>query len=35
VEVEQAPDGQWRATSLSMRTARKIFDGTVFPRPRR
>ena len=35
VEVEQAQDGQWRATSLSLRTARKIFDGTVFPRPRR
>lgn len=34
VHVEQGPDGVWRATSISLRTARKIFDGTVFPRPR-
>lgn len=34
VRVERAPDGAWRATSTSQRTARKIFDGTVFPRPR-
>lgn len=27
-------DGVWRATSSSVRTARKIFDGVVFPRPR-
>lgn len=26
-------DGQWYGTSVSERTARKIFDGTVFPRP--
>lgn len=25
--------GTWRATSTSVRTARKIFDGRVFPRP--
>jgi 4-oxalomesaconate tautomerase len=34
VRVEQAPDGTCRASSMSLRTARKIFDGTVFPRPR-
>jgi 4-oxalomesaconate tautomerase len=34
VRVQRAPDGTWRATSFSTRTARKIFDGTVFPRPR-
>jgi 4-oxalomesaconate tautomerase len=34
VHVEQDPSGTWRATSTSLRTARKIFDGTVFPRPR-
>ncbi|WP_194396876.1 4-oxalomesaconate tautomerase [Microbacterium atlanticum] len=28
-------DGVWRATSSSTRTARKLFDGLVFPRPRR
>lgn len=35
--VRIAVDGQgvWRATSASLRTARKIFDGIVFPRPRR
>jgi 4-oxalomesaconate tautomerase len=27
-------EGTWRATSTSVRTARKIFDGVVFPRPR-
>lgn len=30
--VEQR-GGQWYGTSFSERTARKIFDGTVFPRP--
>jgi 4-oxalomesaconate tautomerase len=25
-------DGVWRGTSTSIRTARKLFDGTVFPR---
>lgn len=25
-------DGTWRGTSTSIRTARKLFDGTVFPR---
>lgn len=34
VAVEQRTDGQWYGTSVSERTARKIFDGTVFPRPR-
>ncbi|MGV9193957.1 4-oxalomesaconate tautomerase [Microbacterium sp. MC2] len=33
VRVERDADGTWRATSLSLRTARKIFDGRVFPRP--
>jgi len=33
VSVEQR-DGVWYGTSVSERTARKIFDGTVFPRPR-
>ena len=28
------PTASWRATSTSLRTARKIFDGVVFPRPR-
>jgi 4-oxalomesaconate tautomerase len=27
-------DGRWFGTSVSERTARKIFDGVVFPRPR-
>ncbi|MFG6493090.1 PrpF domain-containing protein [Microbacterium sp. P03] len=27
-------DGTWHASSTSLRTARKIFDGAVFPRPR-
>ena len=35
VHVQQDDRGQWRATSTSVRTARKIFDGVVFPRPRR
>ncbi|MFG6403034.1 PrpF domain-containing protein [Microbacterium sp. P04] len=35
VTVTQDADGTWRATSASVRTARKIFDGTVFARPRR
>ena len=34
VAVEQGSDGVWRATSTSLRTARKLFDGRVFPRPR-
>jgi len=33
--VARDGDGSWRATSSTMRTARKLFDGTVFPRPRR
>jgi 4-oxalomesaconate tautomerase len=35
VSVGHGDDGIWRATSTSVRTARKIFDGLVFPRPRR
>ncbi len=34
VHVESGADGTWSATSTSLRTARKIFDGVVFPRPR-
>ena len=34
VSVAHGVDGTWRATSTSIRTARKIFDGVVFPRPR-
>jgi 4-oxalomesaconate tautomerase len=34
VGVEQDPDGVWRASSMSLRTARKLFDGRVFARPR-
>jgi 4-oxalomesaconate tautomerase len=34
VRVDRPPHGAWRATSLSLRTARKLFDGTAFPRPR-
>ncbi|NDK31926.1 PrpF domain-containing protein [Nesterenkonia haasae] len=34
VEVSRASDGSWRGTSTSIRTARKIFDGRVFARPR-
>lgn len=35
VSVGRTDDDVWRATSASVRTARKIFDGLVFPRPRR
>jgi 4-oxalomesaconate tautomerase len=35
VTVTQDAGGRWHASSLSVRTARKVFDGTVFPRPRR
>ena len=35
VSVHLGDDGAWHATSTSVRTARKIFDGVVFPRPRR
>ena len=35
VRITQDDAGTWRATSFSLRTARKLFDGTVFPRPRR
>ena len=35
VRVDQDADGTWSAVSTSLRTARKIFDGRVFPRPRR
>jgi 4-oxalomesaconate tautomerase len=34
VGVTRDDEGTWRATSTSVRTARKIFDGRVFPRPR-
>ncbi|MCR2762912.1 4-oxalomesaconate tautomerase [Microbacterium sp. zg.B48] len=34
VQVQLGDDDQWRATSISTRTARKIFDGVVYPRPR-
>lgn len=34
VTVHQGDHGVWQATSTSLRTARKIFDGVVFPRPR-
>lgn len=34
VDVHNDVDGVWRATSASLRTARKLFDGRVFPRPR-
>ena len=34
VRVTRDADGTWRGTSFSLRTARKLFDGTVFPRPR-
>ena len=33
VRVGQGADGVWWATSTTIRTARKLFDGTVFPRP--
>lgn len=32
VQVYPGVDGVWRGTSTSLRTARKLFDGTVFPR---
>ena len=32
VRVFKDADGVWRGTSTSIRTARKLFDGTVFPR---
>ena len=32
VRVYPGADGVWRGTSTSIRTARKLFDGTVFPR---
>ena len=32
VRVERDADGRWHASSLSLRTARKLFDGVVFPR---
>jgi len=34
VTVHQDDAGTWHAASRSVRTARKIFDGRVFPRPR-
>ncbi len=34
VRVARDADGTWRGASTSIRTARKIFDGVVFPRPR-
>lgn len=34
VTVAQDEQGRWQASSRSIRTARKIFDGTVYPRPR-
>lgn len=34
VDVQQDAEGVWSATSRSLRTARKIFDGVVFARPR-
>ncbi len=33
VRVVQDEGGAWHASSLSLRTARRIFDGTVYPRP--
>ncbi|WP_166982928.1 PrpF domain-containing protein [Paramicrobacterium fandaimingii] len=33
VSVNTDDLGTWHARSMSLRTARKIFDGTVFPRP--
>lgn len=35
VRVDRDADGTWRATSFSLRTARKLFDGVVFPGPPR
>lgn len=34
VRVTQDASGRWSGSSASVRTARKIFDGVVFPRPR-
>ena len=34
VTVRQDDAGRWHAASRSVRTARKIFDGRVYPRPR-
>ena len=34
VHVARDDHGAWQATSLSLRTARTLFDGIVFPRPR-
>ena len=34
VRVARDTGGTWRASSFSLRTARKLFDGRVFPRPR-
>lgn len=33
VHVDQDAQGIWRGRSTSIRTARKLFDGSVFPRP--
>ncbi|GAA1973394.1 PrpF domain-containing protein [Microbacterium pumilum] len=33
VGVHQDDAGFWRGTSVSVRTARKLFDGVVYPRP--
>jgi 4-oxalomesaconate tautomerase len=33
VRVSQSADGTWSASSTSVRTARKLYDGVVFPRP--
>ena len=35
VRTAQDADGVWHGTSTSIRTARKLFDGVVFPRPAR
>lgn len=32
VRVDHGDDGVWRGTSTSIRTARKLMDGTVYPR---
>lgn len=34
VSVHRDADGRWHAASRSVRTARKLFDGAVFPRTR-
>ncbi|HWL59465.1 MAG TPA: 4-oxalomesaconate tautomerase [Microbacteriaceae bacterium] len=33
VRVARAEDGRWLGSSITIRTARKLFDGRVFPRP--